>query len=92
MYFDVIDAHHVEGYRIHLTFEDGSTGTADLSSYPNDEDVFRSLLDMDFFRDFRVEYGTLVWGDGSIDIAPERLYELATGKTVRYPDPAAHRT
>jgi len=40
---------------------------------------------MDFFRNFRIEYGTL-------DIASERLYELATGTSVRYLDAATHRT
>jgi hypothetical protein len=92
MYFDVTHAEHVEGYRIKLSFEDGSSGIADLSSYPSETDVFRAFLDMDFFRTFRVEYGILDWGDGNIDIAPERLYELATGKTARYSDTTAHHT
>jgi hypothetical protein len=27
-----------------------------------------------------VYYGTLSWGDDEIDLAPEHLYEMATGK------------
>lgn len=27
--------------------------------------------------EFRIEYGTLVWGDGLVDIAPETLYQKA---------------
>ena len=39
---------------------------------------------MDYFKDFRIEYGTIIWGNGKIDIAPETLYSIATGKPVRY--------
>ena len=31
-----------------------------------------------------LECGTLVWGTGDVDIAPEALYEMATGKTISY--------
>ena len=84
MYFEVKQATHVDGYRVRLRFEDGSAGVADLSSYPNKHNVFEPFLDLAYFRRFRVEHGTLVWGDGEVDIAPETLYMRATGKTVEY--------
>ena len=84
MFFEVAEAQHVGEYMIKLRFDDGSTGTADLSSYAEKDTVFRVFLDKDYFKSFRIEYGTLVWGDGEIDIAPETLYTLATGKPVRY--------
>ena len=67
-----------------LQFEDGSTGIADLSEYPDDDNVFRQFLDIDYFKCFRIEYGTLIWGNGELDIAPETLYTIATGKPVTY--------
>ena len=85
MYFDVTAAEHVQGYRIRLTFRDGSIGVVDLAAYAEQDNVFRALRDREYFHRFRVEYGTLVWGaGGELDIAPETLYEKATGKTVSY--------
>jgi hypothetical protein len=84
MFFDVTEAEYIDNYRIRLTFEDGSSGTADLSGYPNRNNVFRLFLDMNYFRNFRIEYGTVIWGDGELDIAPETLYSIATGKAIEY--------
>jgi hypothetical protein len=84
MFFEVTEAEYVENYRIKLSFEDGSSGIADLSDYPNRNNVFRLFLDMNYFRDFRIEYGTVIWGDGELDIAPETLYTIATGKAIEY--------
>ena len=84
MFFEVTDAEYVDNYRINLTFEDGSSGLADLSDYPNRNNVFRLFLDMNYFRNFRIEYGTVIWGDGELDIAPEKLYTIATGKVIEY--------
>ena len=92
MFFEVTDAEYVADYQLRLFFLDGSVGVADLSSYPDRNNVFRPLLDPEVFRGFRVECGTLLWSDGSIDIAPEKLYELATGKPVRYPTSPARNS
>ncbi len=84
MFFDITDAQYDSEYRIQLKFEDGSRGTVDLSGYIKPDTVFEVLSDKHYFENFRIEYGTLVWGDGEVDIAPETLYERATGKEVRY--------
>jgi len=84
VYFEVTEAQYLNEYRIQLRFEDGSAGIADLSSYPRQKNVFTAFLDLEYFKRFRVEYGTLVWGKGEVDIAPETLYTLATKKPVTY--------
>ncbi len=84
MYFDIINAEYMEDYKIKLSFEDGSVGIADLSVYKDKENVFKLFLDKTYFSKFKVEYGTLVWGDGELDIAPETLYTIVTGKQVKY--------
>jgi hypothetical protein len=84
VYFDVKQAQYLDNYRSRLRFEDGSAGIADLSSYPNENNVFRLFLNVEYFKKFRLEYGTLIWGNGELDIAPERLYWLATGNSVTY--------
>ena len=37
--------------------------------------AFAPLADMDVFRGVYIDYGTAVWCDGDIDIAPEALYD-----------------
>jgi hypothetical protein len=75
-------AQHIDRYRIRLDFEDGSRGDVDLAGYVRPGTVFEAFADPDYFKTFRVEYGTLVWGDGEVDLAPEKLYELATGVVI----------
>jgi hypothetical protein len=84
MHFDIRKAEYLGEYNIRIDFEDGSTGVADLSDYPDENTVFRPFRDLSYFMKFRVEYGTIVWGEGELDIAPETLYERATGKPVMY--------
>lgn len=82
MYFNVTEAEYIESYKIKLRFENGRAGTADLEEYIQHGDIFTRLIDRDNFRKFKVEYGTLTWNNGTIDIAPETLYQKATGDQV----------
>jgi hypothetical protein len=61
-----------------LSFADGVEGEVDLSRYLGYGPVFKPLADEEFFRQLRVEAGTIAWPNGA-DIAPERLYELLVG-------------
>jgi hypothetical protein len=58
MFFDIKKARYIDNYKIKLQFEDGSSGIADLSEYPNKNNVFRKFMDIEYFEGFRVEYGT----------------------------------
>jgi hypothetical protein len=80
---DVVSAKYKGGYRIEITFDDGERGVVDFSPYLQRGGVFLRFRDVSFFREFRVdlELGTLTWA-GEIDIAPERLYALATGSPL----------
>jgi hypothetical protein len=42
-----------------------------------DEPVFQALKDAAVFNSVYIDYGTVVWNNGSIDIAPEYLYHAA---------------
>ena len=42
-----------------------------LLKYP----VFQPLKNDEIFRNVKIEFGTLTWDDGKIDIDPETLYE-----------------
>jgi hypothetical protein len=67
-------AEYVGGYRIRLSYEDGTRGEVDLENELWGE-VFEPLRDVERFKTFRIdrELGTLVWPNGA-DLAPEFLY------------------
>jgi Domain of unknown function (DUF4160)/Protein of unknown function (DUF2442) len=84
MYFDVTQAKLGANHLVTLEFEDGSVGRVDLRTYVQEGTVFSKLKDPAYMQSMRIEYGTLVWGQGEVDIAPEALYEQATGRSVSY--------
>ena len=69
----------LEGYRLRLTFADGTNGEVDLSEELWGE-VFEPLKDPALFRQVRVDegMGTVAWPNGA-DIAPETLYAQVRG-------------
>jgi len=83
MYYEIIKARHISGYKIELTFEDGSKGVADLEAYSHLDGVFRNFKDIAYFKRVYIhpELAALTWPNGE-DIAPETIYSLATGEPV----------
>jgi hypothetical protein len=72
---DVHQATHVRDHVVFLEFDDGTSGEVDLAPYLDRGPIFKPLADIAYFKEFRLEGGTLAWANGA-DIAPERLYEL----------------
>ncbi len=69
MFPHVVAAKHIEGHRIAVRFNDGSSGKVDLTeslAVP----IFQPLRDVECFRRFSVEGHTLSWPNGA-DFAPE---------------------
>jgi hypothetical protein len=71
---DVIAIRHSQGYVYHIEFDDGLAGDVDFSEYIEKGPIFEPLRDPAFFREARIEGGTIAWPNGA-DIAPETLYE-----------------
>jgi len=63
-------------YKLLVRFSTGEEKKINISSLLN-EPVFKALKDISVFNSVYIDYGTVVWNDGSIDIAPEYLYENA---------------
>ncbi len=74
----LIEATPVEGYVVHVRFEDGTAADVDLSYLLEHGGVFRPLRNLGFFQKLRAdaEAGTIVWPNDA-DIAPETLYAHA---------------
>ncbi len=60
------------GYRLELTFSNGEVGTYDCGPLL-EFGVFKELQDKSYFRQARVEGGTVVWPHEQ-DVCPDTLY------------------
>ncbi|MCE9544317.1 MAG: DUF2442 domain-containing protein [Planctomycetia bacterium] len=74
----VVRAQYRGGHSIWLVFNDGSEGLVSFRRWLKGP-VFESLKDLDFFRRFFVDGGTVAWPNGA-DIAPETLYAAVARK------------
>ena len=74
----LVEAQPLEGYMVHVRFEDGTTADVDLSYLLDYGGVFEPLRDSAYFAQLRAdaEAGTIVWPNDA-DIAPETLYAHA---------------
>jgi hypothetical protein len=71
----IAEATPLDGYVVHVGFEDGTAGDVDLSYLLRYGGVFEPLRELAYFRRLRAdrEAGTIVWPNDA-DIAPETLY------------------
>jgi hypothetical protein len=77
-------------YRLRLTFDNGTTGTVDLSDLVG-RGVFALWRDQGAFERVRIgSSGELVWDD-AVDLCPDALYLKATGKKAQDVFPALRR-
>ena len=67
---------YVSGYKLLLTFEDGSVRMADLEPHLDGE-VFEPLREINYFKAASVnsELDTIAWDNGA-DMSPDFLYEI----------------
>ena len=71
----VRQASYLDGYRLKLTFEDGSVKQFDMAPYiETDSLMFRPLKQEDIFRMFTIQGDTVTWITGA-DVSPDFLYE-----------------
>ena len=71
---DVINIEYKRDYIFYIAFDDGKAGNVDFSSYIKKGPVFAPLKSKSFFKQAKIEGGTIAWENGA-DIAPETLYE-----------------
>jgi Protein of unknown function (DUF2442) len=79
----LLEARPLDGYVVHVRFEDGTTADIDLSYLLDYGGVFEPLRDSAYFAQLRAdaEAGTIVWPNNA-DIAPETLYASAQSRAA----------
>src|SRR5271169_2989637 len=81
---DITKVEVIGEYQLRLTFEDGIVG--DVSFTDREwKGVFEPLRDPKRFARVAIEFGTIVWPEDGLDMAPEPLYEKACANQVRGP-------
>ena len=71
----ITKAEVLTNYVLNLTFNVGSYKTFDFEPYIEKDGIYKPLKDKSLFNDFKLDGWTVSWADGTIDIAPEFLYE-----------------
>ncbi len=82
---DVVRVELLGGYRLKVWFKNGLSGEVDISDmFEFEGEVIAPLADLEFFKQVSVneEIGILEWPNG-MDVDPEILYAVATGKPIR---------
>lgn len=66
----------LEGYKLHLTFNNGACKEFDFAQLlAQGQPIFEPLKNLAVFRNIALDGWTVTWQEGTIDIAPEYLYE-----------------
>ena len=71
---EVKEAKYIAGYSLEIVFNNRIKKVVDLSNSLNGQ-VFAPLKDIQFFKQFRINFNTIEWENGA-DFAPEYLFEL----------------
>lgn len=71
----IVAAEALDNYTLRLTFNNGSVKTFDCKPLIQQFPVFGTLQDIQKFHNIALDGWTVTWENGSIDIAPEYLYE-----------------
>ena len=85
----ITEAKPMDRFRVFLRFDDGASGTVDLSDMAG-RGVFSVWLQEGAFEKLSVSpIGALQW-PGDLDLCPDSLYLQMTGKTADEVFPALH--
>ncbi|HSK71142.1 MAG TPA: DUF2442 domain-containing protein [Pyrinomonadaceae bacterium] len=68
----VVSAKANDDFTLDLKFNDGLIKRFDIKPYL-DKGIFKELRDFNYFKNFRVSFGTVQWQNEQ-DFAPETLY------------------
>lgn len=67
---------YIKDYQIEVYFTDGKTRTIDLFTFlsSSNHPLINKYLNIELFKQFRIEMGTICWGDNEFDLNPLNIY------------------
>ena len=74
MSLEINDAKSLEGIKMLVSFNNGESRLFDFATIVDSYPVFAPLKDKDTLKQFHIS-DTLEWCNGTIDIAPEYIFE-----------------
>ena len=72
------NAKYLGDYRLALTFSNGEQRIFDGRDFIYSHPLFAPLQDTNRFSQFELDGWTVSWENGTLDLAPEYLYEIGT--------------
>lgn len=71
------EAFYIKDYQLKIVFTDGTIKNIDLYNFlsGSTHPLIRKYLDINLFKQFQVDYGTICWGDNDFDINPQKIYQ-----------------
>ncbi len=77
MVISIISAEYTGEYKVKLTFSDGVIREIDFAAFLNSakNPMARKYLDKKLFRNFKIEYGDIIWKDYDMCFPIWELYE-----------------
>ena len=77
MVISIISAEYTGEYKVKLTFSDGVMKEIDFAAFLNNakNPMARKYLDKKLFRNYKIEYGDIIWNDYEMCFPIWDLYE-----------------
>lgn len=73
----IIKASYLKDYILNITFNDGVNKDIDFEPIIKArKKIFGEILNLEKFKQFKLNDWTVSWLDGKLDLAPEYLYQL----------------
>lgn len=71
----ISNAKYVEDFSIEISFNNGKSVILDFKKiiFNDSRLIFKPLREIEYFKNFKLKYDTLVW-DNELDFAPEYLF------------------
>ncbi len=72
----ICKAKYIKDFQIKVYFTDGTIRSIDLFRFlsSSNHPLINKYLDIELFKQFRIEMGTLCWGENEFDLNPMNMY------------------